>query len=215
MNALLKKPLPQTPEQLAAQVAEYEHQHAAAQRENSAARTALGALIAGGDADAISACRKQIKTTGARVRELDEAIPAVREAIRVAQARDRAQESARAYRNCEKLVSDTRRDVEAMGDALIAFALALKAAVAGLNSADSAMMHAGVTPDHWSLRAKLIGIVQIALHLESGGLVGEVRTLDSADELRENGRADLKRAAREYHTLTLQRLRSKLHITAE
>ncbi|MGB9332624.1 MAG: hypothetical protein WCB10_17805 [Steroidobacteraceae bacterium] len=207
--------IPRTIESLRDEIATLERSASDMRRAESAARTSLPALIAQGDAAGIADARETIKLAEAKLKRAVSDLEHTREALRVAQARDRAQESARAYRNCEKLVSDTRRDVEAMGDALIAFALALKAAMAGLNSADSAMMHAGVTPDHWSLRAKLIGIVQIALHLESGGLVGQVRTLDSADELRENGRADLKLAAREYHTLTLQRLRSKLHITAE
>jgi hypothetical protein len=181
-------------------------------RERSTVRIGLPGLIAAGDTGAIAAARADIAVLDRRDAELAENLKETREAIGAAQARDRTLAGTKAYGNLKKLVGDARRDVEELASATEAFALALKAALVALNSVDTQMMRAGVSPDHYALRAKLMGIVQLALHVESGGLVGEARTLENHYELRQSGRCDLKLAAREYQTLTLQRLRNAFHI---
>jgi hypothetical protein len=175
----------------------------------------LPALIAQGNDEAIAECRKNITLAEAKIREVVETLEQTREAIREAQARDRAASDAQAYRVIKRLVGDTRKEVEVLAETIKAFASALKAASAGLDSVDAQMRRSGVIPDPYVLKAKLIGIVELALHIETGGLVCVARTLENHHELRQSGRASLLKAANEFQTLTMQRVRSALQVTRE
>jgi hypothetical protein len=211
MNAVIKqKPAPRTASQLSQQVADDERRLLEARRLNSTARNALPTHLASGDEEAIAQCRREIAGSGVRIKELIEAIDSGKEAIQVARERERAAANAQTLRELERSTADARKQVEVLGDTIKAFAIAYKATHAALESLESQMRQAGVTPDPYVLRAKLEGLVDLALHLESGGLLGEQRTLDSPDQLRASGRASLRHAAQEFHTLTMQRLRSAL-----
>jgi hypothetical protein len=216
MNAAIQpKPTPRTVGQLTAELADHERLLLEAQRANSAARNALGGLIAGGDAAAIADCRRDIKLSAAKVKELTDALEFSREAIRIAKGRDQAATDAHAYRLIKERVADARKDIDALADAIVAFAIAFKKSGAALGSVDGLMRNSGVTPEVYVLTAKLLGMTQMALHLESGGILGEGRTLESPEEIRRSGRADLKRAAAEFQAVYLRHARQQLHIMRE
>jgi len=200
---------------LEAEVGGFERILVEARRALNAARTSLPGLIAAGDAANIASAREEIRLLDARIRQIEESREQTREAIKAAEARDRTATDAQAYRLIKKLVADTRQEVETLADALVAFAMALKKSGAGLDSVDALMRRSGVTPDPYVLRAKFVGLVEVALHLETGGIVGVARLLDNHAQLRQSGRADLKRAAAEFQALYLRRARSALHIMRE
>jgi hypothetical protein len=206
---------PRTGQQLEADLSRLEHQLTEAQRANSVARSALGGHIAGGDAEEIAECRREIAATAAKAKDITESIEATQDAIRFARARARTAAAGQAYGHLKKHVSDTRTDIEVLGDSITAFGVALKAAIAGLESVEAQMRTNGITPDAYVLRAKLNTMVDMALHLESDGLVGRNPTLDTHPQLRSNGRASLHRAAAEWHALTMQTIRTALNVTRE
>jgi hypothetical protein len=213
--AARKSATPRTVQQLEAELGRSERNLVEAQRANTVARTALGGHIASGDAEEIAECRREISATAARVKELTEEMGAVQDAIRFAQAQDRAGAALAAYGNLKKMVADSRAEVEALGDSIIAFANALKAARTGLESLDAQMRKSGVTPDPYILLAKLIGVVDVALHLETDGVVGNARTLENRDQLRKSGFASLHRIAKEFDTLTMRQIKSALNVTRD
>lgn len=186
----------------------------AARREENAARSQLPSLIAEGDAEGISECRKTIKRCAAEVARTQEEIETLENAVKAAGERDQASASIEAYTAIRRLVTATRKDLEALADARKAFAAALKKVRASNNALDALMMQSGVRPDDWHLRVLLMGTVELGLHQETDGLLGRPG-IESASQLEQSGRADLKRLASEFQRLYMQRVRSALHLQRE
>jgi chromosome segregation ATPase len=217
MNALPKQKATTAPtaHQLRAQLTELKRQRSEATRLNNAAKVELQNRVAEGNPERIEWGREDIANSAKRIADLTQDIDATEGAVRKAEADERAAINVRNYVALQKTVADARKKIEDLGDAGKNLAKALKAALAALQSVDGEMLAAGVTPDPYILQAKLKGILDLALHLESDGLLGAARTLESPDQLRRSGRACLMRAAQEFHTLTMQRIRGSLHITQE
>lgn len=214
MNAVPKR-APRTVESLEAESQALEQSMVAVRRELSEAKATLPGLIAESDTDGIRQCRESVRRCESTLSRTQADIAELLEAAKAAQQRDQAQANAQAYRKVEQA---TGMDVQKCGDladSIVNLGSVLRAAIVSLESTEAKMRRAGVTPDPYVLRARLLGIVQLALHLESDGLLGAAHMLDSRDQLRQNGRADLKKAAREYQILTLQKVRSALHVTPE
>jgi hypothetical protein len=210
-----KRPAPPTAKQLTSELKDYERCLLEAQHANGAARGALGGHIAGGDAEATATCRRQISSTAARIEELTEAIESSREAIQLANERERNAAAAEDYVTIKRLVADARREADAAADAVVAFARAQKKARISLDTVDAELIRCGVALNPYELKAKIVPILELALHVETDGVFGVGRTLENAHQLRQNGRASLKRAAQDYETLTLARVRSALHLMRE
>lgn len=214
-DAARKHPVPRTAEQLTAELADHERRLLEAQRANAAARAALGGLIAGGDAGEIAACRREISSTAAKMKELSDALQFSRDAIRVAQERERNAVAARDYVIIRRLVSDARRNAEVCEDVLVTFAQAQRKARIALDTVDAELIRCGIALNPYELKAKIVPILELALHVETDGVFGVGRTLENAHQLRQNGRASLRAAAQEYQALVLARVRSALHLMRE
>jgi hypothetical protein len=216
VNAVPKqKTTPRTAAQLTADLADYERLLLEAQRAQNAARTALPGQIAGGDAEEIAACRREISSTAASIKEFSDKIEFGRDAIRVAQERERNAVAAKDYVTIKRLVSDARRQADACADALVEFARAQKKARIALDAVDAELIRCGIALNPYELKAKIVPILELGLHVETDGVFGVARTLENAHQLRQNGRASLKAAAQEYQTLILARVRSALHIVRQ
>jgi len=216
MNAVPKqKSAPRTAEQLAAELADLERQLHEVRRMENAARSELPRHIVAGDTQAVAQGREDIALCEKRIKELTAAIESAREAARLASERDRGKLNTAAYRTVRRLVADQVAAIEQLEGAVQAFAGAYFAAEEGLEAVASAMRQAGVEPDRYLLSAKLHGITDRALHLETRGFFGRARTLDSPDELRRSGAASLVHAGREWQAVTLRQVRHALQIPEE
>jgi hypothetical protein len=214
-DAARKNPIPRTAEQLTAELADQERLLVEAQRANSAARSALGGLIAGGDAEEIAACRREISSSAARIKEFSDKIEFGCDAIRVAQERERNAVAAKDYLVIKRLVSDARRDAEACASALVEFARTQKKARVALDTVDAELIRCGIALNPYELKARIVPILELGLWVETDGVFGVGRSIENAHQLRESGRASLRAAAQEYQVLVLARVRSALHLNRE
>lgn len=215
MSATARETVTRTAASLQAEVRTLETNLAQAQRAQSAAKSRLPTLIASGDADEITECRKSIQRYDKQITELVASVEETREALQITQERGRAAARSQAYGALKSQLTATRKAMDELADKVVGFAAALKKARSAVEEDEGEMRRAGVMPDPYILRLKLVALVEILLHLESDGIVGQTRGLDSPHQLRQNGRADLKKAVREYETLTLQRARHVLGVTDE
>jgi hypothetical protein len=215
MNARPKRP-PPTPDELRAELADLERELVEQQRTNAAAKTRLHALIAeGADSEALAACRRAIKASAARVKELTATTEECREDLKAAEARKCALTAAQSYRLIAKSVADARSDLGTLAECIVALGNAWKQAAGAIDSVDALMRASGVQPDPYILKAKLHGLVDMALHLETGGAFGRAHTLDNAHQLRSSGRCDLKAVGAEFEVLYLRRAAGALNISEE
>jgi uncharacterized protein YukE len=214
VNAVPKRAAPRSVVSLEGEVGDLEHSLVELRREQSTAKTSLPRLIAEADAEAISACRKTISQTESAIARTAADLEELREAVKVAHAREQATARAHTYKQINQAVAVNRQELNELADAIAKVGEALNAAVIGLQSTEATMRKAGVQPDAYVLRAKLMWMVNASLYLATEGQVGEARGLDSDHQLRQSGRANLKTAALEYATLTMQRVRSALHLTS-
>ena len=216
MNAVMKpKNAPRSSASLEAELETLQRSLGLAQHNQNQLRSSGPALKAEGDEDRANSASKELALLDIKIAQIRVSIEQTEHAKRHAKERERAERNALAYAGLQKGVGDARKKVEDLGTAAKNLAIALKDARAALQTVDGQMRVAGVTPDPYVLQAKLMGILKMALHLESGGLLGEALTLDSPEQLRRSGRACLVRAAQEFHALTMQRIRSTLHINQE
>jgi hypothetical protein len=214
MNAVLKsKPAaPRTAESLAAQVRRLETQVAELRRTENGTRAARPGIVADGDEDAIRLTNQTIEECAARIKGLLEEIETTQAALQVATERERTDVQAQTYLKLKTAIDVTRADVEEIQACAIAFVLAYEKATKGIDTLDAQLSRAGITPDPYVLKAKLHGVTQLCLHVESGGVFGLARTIESIDELRKNGRASLKSLAASFHALTLRQAKASLRV---
>jgi chromosome segregation ATPase len=213
MNAVAKTPAPRSVADLSADIAALEKTLMEIRRDESAARTKLPRFIEEGDTIRSTDARRSIELAPARIASLSAELEQTREALKLAKGRVQGASNAQTYRRLKQCVTVAREHVETAEAALDAFGKALLQARESLENAAAQMRDSGLTEDPFLMRAKLQGLAQLRLHMESGGIVGVKRTLDSDHQLRQSGAASFKKAAAEYHALTLQRVRSALHIT--
>jgi hypothetical protein len=201
MNAVLKpRASARTVADLTAEIIDHERQVAEAREQNSRIKGALPGYIAGGDRHTIGICRKELAATEARIREGLDAIQATREAIRIVQQRADAAAAVRAYSEIRDAVMASQKQVQDLGASLTAFTSAYTETVAGLKALEDLQRAAGIAADPYALRAKLDGIVEMALYLETAGALAKSRTLESALQIRQSKRASLAHAADEFQT---------------
>jgi hypothetical protein len=213
MNAVMKnKPAPPTVDELRARLAAHEHDLIEVTRMNSAARTVLGRLMAEGDAAAVAECQREIKLSGAKVEELTDTIEAVREAVRLAQARGCAAERARARREIERAAVAVQRDLLAAAPEVKALCRRFTAISTGVQDLAAHMTRAGVRPEPCeqphALYRVLPALLEHALFLDTGGKWGKSRTLYGTTELAQGvtGSQTLQHAAEEFLALTMRRV---------
>lgn len=183
-----------------------------ARREQQHAKTSLPSFIASGDAEEIAACRKVLRDAEKTIAERSATLEETREALQVAVQTERAAARERACREIERALAADRKRIGALAEAIVTACEALEEARAGLEQTDATLINWGLIADPYQIRARLLGLVQLALHVESGGLLGQARTIESIDELKRSGRADLKAAASEYAAVTLRRVRGALSV---
>ncbi len=212
MNAIPKPAPARSSTSIQAEITALEGRKAEAERALNSAATNLPAAIAGGDAAEIADLRREKREAERKVTELGATLSELTEALAITRKRERATARAKVYGELEQLIGTSRQEVCAVEDAICTFAAKLNTARIGLESVEAAMRNAGVVPDPYWLRAKLDGLVQMCLHLETDGFIGSQPTLDTHDQLRANGRASLKAAAKNYEMLALQRVRSTLGV---
>jgi len=198
-----------------AKLAEHERDLAKAQRAHTADRAAILKHRAAGNLVAESECRQRMRVTAKLIAELTENIEIVRDTIEVLAERDSRTKAAADYREISKAVTGTRRAVERCEDKLLEFAQALLGARTSLDATEETMRSRGIQPDPYVLKAKLMGLIDIALYLETSGLLGRALTLDNAHQLRQSNKASLKRAAAEYYAITMRQVESRLSIEPE
>lgn len=219
MNAVPKKVAqarsPPTLEQLNAEVADLERQLAEIRRFQNAGKNELPRLMVAGDSEAIAQTRDEVARSEARIAELTAQLETAREAVRLAEQRDRSRLSGQTYKAVRQLVASELAALEALEVAVAAFAEAYSAAKDGLNALDVKMRGAGIEPDPLALRAKLQGITDQVLALATNAEFGRLRSLETPDELRRSGAASIAKAAREWQAITLRQVRRALSIPEE
>lgn len=156
-------------------------------------------LMAAGDTDGVEEARREVARLDEHIADLAARREQTESAINAAQARDRAGYAAQHFRDIRKQIVAFKTDTYRLTDSLEAFAKALAQVRAQQDAMEAAMRGAGVAPSRDVFRSKLMGLVQLSLYVETDGALGEARTYDSIAQLRENGRANLRRAAAEAH----------------
>src|SRR5258708_1617626 len=209
MNDSARKiPAPPTAAQLTAELAALERQLHEARRGENAARSSLPGNIVAGDKEAVAQGREDIAFCENRIKELTAAIETTKEAARLASERERGTLNGAAYQTIKRLITDEVASLQQLEGSIEAFAGAYFTAEKGLEAVDLGMRQAGVVPDVYALRAKLQGITDRCLHVETRSAFGRARALDSPDELRRSGAASLTHAGRAWQIVTIRQVRA-------
>jgi hypothetical protein len=93
------------------------------------------------------------------------------------------------------------------------FTAALMAVRIEQDTLEAVMVVNGVTPDPYEFRVKFVPTLQMSLHLETKGVLGEKKTMETPTQLEQLGRANLKGMAAEYHELIMRRTRNAFGTT--
>ena len=209
MNAVLKKVGRKSAEDLQAEVEALERSLAEAQRARDTARYARPRLIVEDDAQALRQNKQVIDLAERDVTNLAATLESMREALRLAQERDRGESRQASYRAIQVQAKATREAVVKLDEALTAFARAYPAAARAVEKLDTTLVNNGCdAADPTQLRAKLRGIVELGLFVPSDGVFGR-GGIDSIDQLRVNGRASLRHAVSEFVEVILRRARGR------
>jgi hypothetical protein len=198
---------------LQADVGTLEHALAEAQRARDAARSARPRLLVEDDGPALAQNKRAGELAERDVTNLTANLEAVREALRIAQERDRGEARQEAYRAVQAQSTATRQAVEDLDKTIVAFVRAYRAARDSISKLDTTLVEHGLpAADPFLLKVKLQKLIERAMWLHSDGIFGEPHGMDSLDQLRANGRASLKLAAQELVTVTLRSVRSALGV---
>jgi hypothetical protein len=222
VNAVIKqKPAPRTVEQLAAELSRIESDLTTARRESGRLRTAMPVLLAETDETAIAQCRRDSEACNARIEKLASRVDDTREALQLAQARDRAAAHARIYKEIRQSAAASQRDLVALADAIDTFGLAFNAARTGLQSLAAHTTRAGVAPEMYEyphlMHGRLLELTERALFLASGGAIGKPRALNAAEQLATGvtGGSVIQQTANEFFAMTMRRTQAALHLNSE
>ncbi len=210
MNAVLKQ---KSVAALQAEVSGLERSLAESQRARDAARSSRPRLLVEGDEEALAKNAQAIKLAERDVTNHSATLESMREALRLAQERDRAEARRASYAAIRQQSKATREAVVKLDEALIAFAQAYPAARAAIEKLDSVLVNNGVdAADPLLLKARLRGVAEQALWLHSDGIFGKPNGLASRDELRASGGASVRRAVSEFCEVVLRRARGRLGV---
>ena len=183
-----------------------------AKRKRDAARKRLPAVIAQGDAEAITEMRRSIASLDREIVRRTEELAEQNEALAVARERERLTEAKRQHQEVAALIASVAAAVEEAHDAIETAGAKLQQAQADLGALDLKFMSLGLPVDQYLLRATLWGLADWLLWLSSGGRLGRQRSLDTAHQLRKSGAASLRKAAAEFKTLSLRRAQGLLRV---
>jgi hypothetical protein len=210
--AVIKPKAPKSAAALQREVEALERTIAEAHRGDSIARSARPRLIVEGDAAAVGENQRTLDQCAATIARANEEKKHLHEALQLARQDERGAANARTYRELKASAATARQSLYALDDAILEFGKALQKAIADMEALESHMQRTGITPDLYQLRAKLEGIVGMALHLATAGMYGEQPTLLSEHELRQSGTASLKAQGREYETMSVTKIRGALGV---
>jgi cell division septum initiation protein DivIVA len=214
-NIARPKAVPRTVADLESELERLDYVLLEAKRGRNAARARVPDLMANGDAQGIEDGRKEIAGLDAQIADFTERRKQTEEAIRAAQSRDRVAYAAQDYRDIRKQVAAFKTSVFRLADSVEVFGKALMQARAQQDAMEAAMRGAGIEPDPYVIRSKLMGLIEMSLYLATEGALGKIHSLYSSHELRQSGNASLTRAANEAHEFFLRQVRNKLGISAE
>jgi hypothetical protein len=197
-----------TADEAAAQLRRHETELVNLQRIARRTRSELIAAKASGDTAAEAQSLQESSAVAKKIDEVTVAIDVTKGTIEVLVARERETNRLECSDTIRKASGAFKDKVFALADAQKAFAAALMAVRLEQDALDAVMVRSGVTPDPYEFRAKFIPTLQVSLSLETQGVLGEKRTLDTSMQLEQSGRANLKRVAAEYHELIMRRVRN-------
>jgi len=153
--------------------------------------------------------------------ELTEAIEANREAIKIAQGRDRAVEQTRIYKEVKASALARHQELLELAGAIEAFGRAFNAVSMGLQALSAQTTSAGVPPELYEhphlMYRRMVELVEHAMCLDTKGAIGKIRTLNGPEQraMGVTGRSVVQHTAGEFLTLTLRRLQVALHLKRE
>jgi hypothetical protein len=185
---------------------------AEARRADSIARAARPRLIVEGDAQALAENQRTQQQCEAKIARAEANLKHLRDALQLAVQDERDAARARTYRELRESAASARQNLYALDDAITEFGRTLKRAIDGMESLESQMLRAAVTPDIYQLRAKFTPTVDMALHLATAGMFGQGHTMLTEHQLRESGMASLKTQGREYESMTMIKIRGALGV---
>ena len=214
MNAVLKtKPTqPRSAASLRAEISRLETQLAEVRRTENATRAARPTILADGDEDAIRLANQTVEECGARIKGLLEELGTTQSAHEIAAAREAQAARAQTYLKLKTAIDVTRADVDEVQECAVKFVLAYRKAAKGVTALHDQLSRAEIEPDPLWLKAKLQGVTELCLYVESEGLFGRGSTIESPEQMRRNGRASLQALAKAFHSLALDAVKGALRV---
>ncbi|HLN48595.1 MAG TPA: hypothetical protein VK251_03715 [Steroidobacteraceae bacterium] len=196
-------------------LAAHERELLEARRANSAARAAISGYRANAEEAAEQQCKRTIATSAKQIEELTSVIAIDQASLEVVLAREVSVGNAKRYRNLETLAAAMVSASGALEDLTIQWAAARSMAREVAAEFESELNRCNVSYDAFlSAATRLDSRAEMLLWVETGGTFGRARTLETPEQIKQNGRASLHLAATEFRGVALRSARMTLGYSA-
>jgi hypothetical protein len=216
MAAIPKQTKPPTAAEAREALTAHEAELLQARRANATARGAISRHKAAGDEEAELQCRRTIAATAKQIEALKEAIEIDQQTVAAVCARDHSAFNAKRYRTLSSLATAMVNSSATLEQVITQFAAARSQAQEAAAEFEAELSRCSITFDAFLSHAtRLDGRVEMLLWLETGGSFGRTRTLETPEQLKQNGRASLHLAATEFRGVALRSARVTLGFSTD